>query len=85
MVFIVDPDARLALPVQRLVDAFGLTAAEARVALAASAGDGTPAIARGLGLSANTVKTHLRRVYAKTGVSRQAALVRLVAALELAP
>ena len=32
-----------------------------------------------LGLSQATVKTHLRQVFAKTGVARQAELVRLVA------
>ena len=32
-----------------------------------------------LGLSEATVRTHLRRLYAKTGTSRQADLVKLVA------
>jgi DNA-binding CsgD family transcriptional regulator len=32
-----------------------------------------------LGISENTLKTHLNRIYAKTGRSRQADLVKLVA------
>ena len=37
------------------------------------------AILKELGVAETTVKTHLHRVFAKTGTSRQADLVRLVA------
>jgi FixJ family two-component response regulator len=40
---------------------------------------GLPKVARTLGISETTVKTHLHRVFAKTGTDRQADLVRLVA------
>ena len=33
-----------------------------------------------LGISENTVRTHLHRLYAKTGTERQADLVKLIAA-----
>ena len=36
-------------------------------------------IARELGIAETTVKTHLTRVFGKTGLNRQADLVRLVA------
>jgi hypothetical protein len=39
------------------------------------------ALSQALGLSPNTVKTHLRKVFAKTGVGRQTELARLVASL----
>jgi DNA-binding CsgD family transcriptional regulator len=40
-----------------------------------------PEVAAGLGLSPNTIKTHLRRVFKKTGTHRQAELARLVASM----
>jgi DNA-binding CsgD family transcriptional regulator len=36
-------------------------------------------VAEALGIAVTTVKTHLGRVFEKTGTSRQADLVRLVA------
>ena len=40
---------------------------------------GVPEVAASLGVAATTIKTHLGRLFAKTGVSRQADLVKLVA------
>ena len=40
---------------------------------------GVPETADALGIAETTVKTHLHRVFAKTGVSRQADLVKLAA------
>ena len=40
-------------------------------------------IARQLDLSPNTIKTHLRRVFAKTGTHQQAELTRLLASLAM--
>jgi DNA-binding CsgD family transcriptional regulator len=59
---------------------YGLTQAEARVALAAADGAMNSEIARKLRVSRNTIKTHLRRVYDKMGIRRQAELVRVLAA-----
>jgi DNA-binding CsgD family transcriptional regulator len=66
LLFIVDPANRRSIPLQQLMDAYGLTQAEARVALAASSGNTVLESAHVLKLSPNTVKTHLRRVFAKT-------------------
>jgi len=40
---------------------------------------GVPEVAPVLGISDQTVKTHLHRIYEKTGTKRQADLVKLVA------
>jgi DNA-binding CsgD family transcriptional regulator len=83
LVFVVDPVNSSGMPISWVMDAYGLTAAEARVALAASTGASIPVVAGSLRLSQNTIKTHLRRVYAKTGTGRQAELARVIASLGL--
>ncbi|MEI9423853.1 helix-turn-helix transcriptional regulator [Mesorhizobium sp. Cs1299R1N1] len=57
---------------------FGLTRAEAAVALEVLKGDGREAAAARLGLSAGTVRTHLMHIFEKAGVHRQAELVRIL-------
>jgi DNA-binding CsgD family transcriptional regulator len=81
MLFIVDPANRRSIPVGQIMDAYGLTQAEARVALAASSGNTVGETARLLNLSPNTIKTHLRRVFAKTSTGRQTELAGLIAAV----
>jgi DNA-binding CsgD family transcriptional regulator len=58
--------------------AFGLTPAEARVALALAGGADAKAIAAASGTSADTVRLQVKAVLAKTGMPRQAALVALL-------
>ena len=81
ILFLCDPIRPIELPVAWMMDAYGLTLAEARTALSASSGMTVAGMARQLGLSPNTIKTHLRRVFAKTNTGRQAELARLVASL----
>ena len=81
--FIVDPANRAGVPISWIMDAYGLTQAEAKVALAASSGLTMPEAATRLGLSPNTIKTHLRRVFVKTGTGRQTELARLMASIGL--
>ena len=81
LLFIVDPANRAGVPLAWIVDAYGLTPAEARVALAVSSGLTISEAAIRLGLSPNTIKTHLRKVFAKTGTNRQTELARLVASI----
>jgi DNA-binding CsgD family transcriptional regulator len=83
LLFIVDPANRTGIPVSWIMDGYGLTRAEARVALSASSGLTVPETARQFGISPNTVKTHLRKVFAKTGNSRQAELARAFASMSL--
>ncbi len=61
--------------------AFGLTHAEARVLRSIAAGAGVPGTAAALGLSAETVRSHLARCFDATGARSQAALAALVARL----
>ncbi len=82
LLFVIDPVNRRSIPLAQIMDAYGLTQAEARGG------------ARGVlrqhhrrdraarrKLSPNTIKTHLRRVFAKTATARQAELAGLIAAV----
>lgn len=62
--------------------ALDVTPAEARVAHAVFHGASLLEAARQLGIGETTAKTHLARVFAKTGVHRQADLVRHIARLK---
>lgn len=85
VVQIVDPQAPVEAQAERLGSMMGLTAAETRVAALLASGLGFAETARTLGVSLNTVKTHARRVFDKTGVRSSAALVRLVASVPGGP
>lgn len=65
----------------QLTRTFGLTRAEAAVALEVAKGDGRAAAASRLGLSENTVRSHLSAIFLKLGVERQAQLVRVIEGL----
>jgi DNA-binding CsgD family transcriptional regulator/PAS domain-containing protein len=58
---------------------YKLTPAELRVLLAIVDIGGVPEVAAALGVASTTIKTHLNRLFEKTGVCRQADLVKLVA------
>src|SRR6185369_6747661 len=58
---------------------FQLTPTELRVLLSIVDIGGVRETSEALGIGESTVKTHLHRVYGKTGASRQADLVKLVA------
>jgi DNA-binding CsgD family transcriptional regulator/PAS domain-containing protein len=60
----------------------GLTPAEVRVLHAALETDTVAGMADRLGVSVNTVKKHLSSIFAKTGVSRRTALVKMVMAAQ---
>jgi len=62
-----------------VASAFGLTPAELRVLLAIVEVGGVPETSERLGVAETTVKTHLYRVFSKTGAGRQADLVKLAA------
>ena len=62
-----------------IATAYGLTPAELRVLLAIVEVGGVPEVAEALGVAETTVKTHLGRLYDKTGLKRQADLVKLFA------
>jgi DNA-binding CsgD family transcriptional regulator/PAS domain-containing protein len=58
---------------------FNLTPTELRVLLAIVEVGGIPEVAAALGVADSTIKTHVGRLFEKTGGSRQADLVKLVA------
>jgi DNA-binding CsgD family transcriptional regulator/PAS domain-containing protein len=68
-------------PQEALATIYDLTPAEARVLVQVGAGQSTAAVADLYNLSENTIKTHLARVFSKTGTSRQPELVNIVAHL----
>ena len=66
-------------PPEALASQFKLTPAEVRVLFAIVEIGGVPEVAPVLGISEQTVKSHLHRIYEKTATKRQADLVKLVA------
>jgi DNA-binding CsgD family transcriptional regulator len=65
--------------IEAVAQQFNLTPGELRVLFAIIEVGGIPEVSFALGLSDETVKTHLKRVFAKTGTNRQADLVKLIA------
>jgi len=64
-----------------LIESFGLTRAEARVAGLLAEGESPADIGLILDLSMGTIRTHLRVIASKLGVSRQSEVVRLLTRL----
>ena len=64
-----------------LIALYGLTPMEARVALQIAAGRRRADASVALGIADNTAKTHLDRVYSKTGAGDRSALTRIVSSL----
>lgn len=78
MLMVTDPEREHRIRKGDLRRRFGLTLAEADVALEILKGDGRDASAARLGISPATVRAHLSHIFEKTGVRRQAELVRLL-------
>jgi DNA-binding CsgD family transcriptional regulator len=80
IVFIRDPDAgRPNADRTYLRDLYGLTPTETELAVTLMQGDGLTEAAEALGIATSTAKSHLKRIFEKTGTHRQAQLVRLAA------
>jgi DNA-binding CsgD family transcriptional regulator len=71
-----DNPARIGRRLQLANVVYGLSPAQLRLAREIIGGLALPAVAEKLGISPNTARTHLNRIFEKTGVSNQAALVR---------
>src|SRR5215467_12177220 len=78
VVFITDPARAPTLSCSMLRQLFDLTPTEAKVALSIAAGNDVPESAREFRISANTVHTHMRHIFRKLGVRRQAEVVRVL-------
>lgn len=78
MLLITDPEPDARSNLDALRERYGLTAAEATFALEIVKGGGRKATAERLGIADGTARSHLSKIFDKTGVSRQAELVRLL-------
>ncbi|HZZ86797.1 MAG TPA: hypothetical protein VFE13_00550 [Caulobacteraceae bacterium] len=72
-------------PEHQMRQLFGLTVAEARVALALFDGASPREAAEALGVSFHTVRSQLARIYEKTQTHRQSELMRLMMRTAMAP
>lgn len=83
LVVVSDPVASPAIDEDALRTLFDLTPAEIRTAAALLDGHSVQSAAQLLGISGETVRSHLKSVFRKVGVSRQQDLVRILAELEM--
>jgi DNA-binding CsgD family transcriptional regulator/PAS domain-containing protein len=83
IVLAIDPEASGPADPALVRDVLGLTLAEARVAALVGAGLSPRESAEKLGIAEETARTALKRVFSKTGVSRQSELVALLTKLVL--
>ncbi len=78
IVLVTDPETEIQTRLDNLRQRFRLTPAEAAFALEIVKGDGRQAAADRLGITVGTARTHLSNIFDKTGVKRQAELVRML-------
>lgn len=77
-VFISDPNEEPKTSVELVSELLKLTTAEANLAVMLANGHSVETASDELGISRHTTRAHLRSIFAKTGVTRQPLLVRLV-------
>lgn len=77
-IFISDPEQSGAASQQALTQLFGLTRAEAALATLLTRGLALQEAAAELQISPHTARAQLRSIFSKTGVTRQAELIRLL-------
>ena len=82
-VFVSPSSSGASVPVEALTALYDLTPAEARVMLAVAGGKTPAETAQTLGVGESTVRTHLLKIFAKTGTARQAELPLLISSLTL--
>jgi DNA-binding CsgD family transcriptional regulator/PAS domain-containing protein len=78
IVFIGDPDVREETNEDLLSLFYELSHAEARVAALLVQGKSVKEVSESLQVSLNTARTHLKRIFEKTGTRRQAELMQLI-------
>lgn len=77
-VFVSDPDSGQVSRSKTIARSYGLTPAESRLLDSILCGAGVSQAAEQIGISTTTAKTHLQRIFSKTGTNRQAELINLV-------
>ena len=78
LVLVEDLDRPVGLDAERVGSVLGLTATQSQVAVLLAEGRSAPEIARVLGRAPTSVRTHIKSMHRKLGVSRRQDLVRLV-------
>ena len=81
VVVVVDPTRRPRLDPALVAAGLGLTPTESRVAVLLTEGKSLREVAAATGCKETTIRWHLRQIFAKRGIARQAELVRLVLSL----
>ncbi len=81
LVLVIDPDKKSGNPIEQALQLLGLTRSEARVAALVGAGMSPGEAAPVLGLTRETVRSHLKHAFDKLGLHRQAELVALAGRL----
>ena len=85
LALIVDPANGAAIDPELVAAALGLTRMESRVAVSLAQGMSVREIATATGRKESTIRSHVKRILAKHGLTRQAEMVRLVGSLAGAP
>ena len=83
IVLVVKPEKRATADPELVAGALGLTPAETRVAMMLAAGFTLRDIAAATGRTTGTVRWHLKQIFDKNRISRQAELVQLVQSLSV--
>jgi DNA-binding CsgD family transcriptional regulator/PAS domain-containing protein len=78
MIIVSEQEAGPQISGSSLAQLYGLTPAEARLAIQLLAGQDLPAASEALKITQNTAKTLLRRIFERTGTNRQSDLIKLV-------
>jgi DNA-binding CsgD family transcriptional regulator/PAS domain-containing protein len=78
LILLSDPDTKPTPRGRHLVEIFGLTPAEARLAIDLASGERVEEISVRRGLKVSTVRSQLSSILAKTGTTGQTALLRLL-------
>lgn len=73
-----DPERPVDVDPRNLIRLYGLSRAEARVAVLLAKGLRLEQSAQHLGLTYETVRKHLKQIFSKTGTDRQAELIRTI-------
>ena len=85
LVVVADPASKTRIDPAVAAAALGLTGMESRVAVLLAEGMNVREVAAATGRKESTIRSHVKHMFAKHGLSRQADLVRLVLSLASAP
>lgn len=78
VLFISDPQGTPEISATTLKELFGFTGSESRVAAYLANGHTLQETSEALSISVNTVKSHARNIYEKTGVNKQTKFIQLI-------